>query len=376
MRITFILPTVNMSGGIRVISIYAKALEGMGHTVTLVSPPKKKYSFKEQLKSLVRGNGWLIQSKPISHLDSLDLNHHIIEKWRPIVESDVPDADVIIATWWETAEWVINLPDSKGAKVYFIQHHEIHPYLPFERCKATYQLPMHKIVIAKWLKEIMSNDYFDSKTDLVPNSVDHEHFFSPIRAKQNVPTVGFLYSHSSYKGVDITLKVIDKLREQFAELRVITFGSVKPEDPTELDGRIEFHYSPAQDTIRDIYSECDVWITASKTEGFNLPAMEAMACRTPVASTKAGWPDEAITNGLNGVLVNVDDINALANGVATILSLTNDEWKKMSENAHETTKNSTWDSSAKLFEAALNNACMRACHNEISGHCIKGTINE
>ena len=44
---------------------------------------------------------------------------------------------MVIATWWETAEWVNDFPASKGRKFYLIQHHEIHPYLPLERVQAT-----------------------------------------------------------------------------------------------------------------------------------------------------------------------------------------------------------------------------------------------
>ncbi|MFZ3585099.1 hypothetical protein ACOI1H_23630, partial [Loktanella sp. DJP18] len=34
---------------------------------------------------------------------------------------DLPDSDVIIATWWETAEWVAALPSIKGRKFYLLQ---------------------------------------------------------------------------------------------------------------------------------------------------------------------------------------------------------------------------------------------------------------
>jgi len=49
--------------------------------------------------------------------------------------------------------------------------------------------------------------------------------------------------------------------------------------------------------------------------------MEAMTCRTPVVSARTGWPEEAIVRGYNGILVNVDDVNALADGVSQILRL-------------------------------------------------------
>ena len=71
------------------------------------------------------------------------------------VDADLPDADIVIATWWETAEWVNALSPAKGRKVYFIQHHEVFSYLPVERSRATYRLPLHKIVISRWLKDLM-----------------------------------------------------------------------------------------------------------------------------------------------------------------------------------------------------------------------------
>ena len=359
MKITFVLPTVNMSGGIRVVAIYAKALCEMGHEVVLVSPPQRLLSFKDKLKSFIKGRGWPALRDTKSHLDDISIEHIILDIWRPVVDNDVPDADVVIATWWETAEWVMALSDRKGAKVYFVQHHEVHPYLPIERCKATYRLPMHKIVIAKWLKNIMDCDYNDTEVDLVSNSVDHEKFFAPSRDKQSRPTIGFLYSPSSYKGVDITLKVVKKLRDKYQDLRVISFGTAKPIEGSFNSGEIEFYHSPKQHEIRELYSQCDIWITASRTEGFNLPAMEAMACRTPVASTKAGWPEEAIQHGINGALVDVDDINNLAECVENILSLPNSDWRAMSENAFKTVQNSSWKDSASQFEKALENACLR-----------------
>jgi glycosyltransferase involved in cell wall biosynthesis len=368
MRITFVLPTVNMTGGIRVVAIYAKALAEKGHDVALVSPAPRPISFRQKIKSFLSGKGWPAESgKMESHLDGLNLNHKQLDNWRAPKDVDVPDADVIVATWWETAEWVVNLSARKGAKVYFIQHYEIHPYLPVDRCKATYRLPMHKIVIARWLKNIMENEYEDSQMDLVPNSVDHSLFFASDRGKQLVPTVGFLYSKSSYKGVDVTLQVIALLRQRFPDLRVISFGSAKPDWDNE--NGIEFSYSPPQESLRGLYAQCDLWITASRAEGYNLPAMEAMACRTPVLSTKTGWPEEAVVTGKNGALVEVDDVNALFENAVSILSLPDEEWRAISRNAYETVKDSSWALSAGMFENALLHACERARKGEIAGHC-------
>lgn len=369
MRITFILPTVNLTGGIRVVAIYAKALVDKGHSVTIISPAPKTMPLGRKIKSFLTGKGWPAgPGKRASHLDGLNLPHKQLGSWRAPLDEDVPDADVIVATWWETAEWVAALSADKGAKAYFIQHYEIHPYLPLDRCKATYRLPLHKIVIARWLKNIMENEYGDGQVDLVPNSVDHSLFFAPERGKQLVPTVGFLYSKSSYKGVDVTLRVIDLLRQRFPGLRVLSFGSAQPNWDGETD--IEFCYSPPQQEIRGLYAQCDLWITASRSEGYNLPAMEAMACRTPVLSTKAGWPEEAVVTGKNGALVEVDDVDALFENAVSILSLPDDEWRTMSRNAYETVKDSSWALSSDMFENALMHACQRARAGEIAGGCL------
>ena len=58
-----------------------------------------------------------------------------------------------------------------------------------------------------------------------------------------------------------------------------------------------FVRQPAQDMIRDIYGQCDVWLFSSRSEGFGLPLLESMACRTPVIATPAGAAPELCAGG-------------------------------------------------------------------------------
>jgi glycosyltransferase involved in cell wall biosynthesis len=357
-----------MTGGNKVVVIYARKLEQYGHIVKLVSPPPRSTSLRAKVRSLLTGNGWPADVKRHpSQLDGSGLDHTILDRWRPVTDDDVPDADIVIATWWETAEWVAGLGPKKGAKVYFIQHHEIFSYLPVARCRATYRLPFHKIVVAKWLKNLMHSEYDDAVVDLVPNSVDSDQFFAPVRGKQAVPTVGFLYSSATFKGLDVLMSALASVRQRVPHVHVVAFGSEVPRASLALPKDAEFFYSPPQDQIRDIYARCDVWVTASKSEGFNLPAMEAMACRTPVVSTRAGWPDEAVKSGWNGVLVDIDDVDALARGIEWVLSQTKEAWSMLSANAFDTVAASSWDVSAAMFEKALVTAQNRAARGEIGG---------
>jgi glycosyltransferase involved in cell wall biosynthesis len=126
-------------------------------------------------------------------------------------------------------------------------------------------------------------------------------------------------------------------------------------------------HAPPQDSIRTLYAQCDVWVTASRGEGFNLPALEAMACRTPIVSTRTGWPAEALETGRNGVLVDVGDQDALAKGILDVLSLSPAEWRALSDRAYETACAGSWEESARRFEQALLRARERAARGEIAG---------
>ena len=359
MRITFVLPTVSMAGGIRVVGIYAQELMERGHDVCLISPPPQRLPLRDKVRSWLKGAVWPGHpSRLPSHLDKLDLDHRILNIWRPITDDDVPDADVVIATWWETAEWVNRLRREKGAKVYFIQHHEVFPHLS-SRSRETYRLPMHKVVVAQWLKETMINEYDDLVVGVVPNSVDHSQFFAPVRGKQHAPTVGLLYGSAPFKGVDLSVKALRLVGKSIPGLQTVCFGSESVRPDLDLPDRAEFFFDPPQDEIRNLYARCDVWLTASRSEGFNLPAMEAMACRTPVVSTRTGWPAEAVKSGWNGVLVDVDDVHALANGLEWVLTRNEADRRTLSTNAYATVSTSSWKDSAAMFERALQYACLR-----------------
>jgi glycosyltransferase involved in cell wall biosynthesis len=371
MRITFVLPEVSMSGGIKVPAIYGQFLASRGHKICFISPAQKKIPLRRKIKSLLLWKGWPQDAdKRPSHLDGLDLDHRVLDHWRPIIDSDVPDGDIVIATWWETAEWVHILDQNKGAKVYFIQGHEVFPGLPIERCQATYRLPMHKIVVSQWLQAIMQAQYGDDVVDIVPNSVDRTQFFSSPRKKQLVPTIGFMYSTSPHKGLDTLLAAIGIVRQKIPNIRLICFGSQSPTPSLSLPLKSEFFLCPQQHHIRDLYSQCDVWVSTSRSEGFNLPAIEAMACRTPVVSTRTGWPEEVIRNGFNGALTQIDGVDEISSSIEQILLLNDNQWEVMSQHAYETSLIGSWEDSAQKFENALAHACQRSMRLEISGKCI------
>jgi glycosyltransferase involved in cell wall biosynthesis len=359
LRIVFVSTVPNASGGIRAVASYARLLSGRGHEVTVVSTPPPSPSLRSRIGSLVRGRGWS-QSRPrASHLDGAGIDHRLIDRHRPITDSDLPDADVVIATWWLTAEWVASLSQRKGAKVHFVQGHESDiPGQPEARVAATWRLPLHRIVCSRWLLELAKERYGDSAASLVPNGVDLDQFSAPPRDKQARPTVGFVYSPAWIKGCDVARVAYELAYRRFPGLRLVCFGSTPVSPMFPLPPQAEFTLLPSQSEIPSLYASCDAWLWPSRREGFGLPILEAMACRTPVIAAPAGAARELLANG-GGVLLAGAEPSAMANAIERVCGLPPADWRDLSAQARVVATRHGWDHSATLFEAALELAIER-----------------
>ena len=84
-------------------------------------------------------------------------------------------------------------------------------------------------------------------------------------------------------------------------------------DRLSLVGRI-----PNEELV-SLYRRAALVVVPSRYEGFGLPAAEAMACATPVVATRAGALPEVIGTGGGGVLVDRENPEALAKGIARLL---------------------------------------------------------
>ncbi len=81
--------------------------------------------------------------------------------------------------------------------------------------------------------------------------------------------------------------------------------------------RVTFLDFVPQEDLPALYSAADVLLLPSRYEGFGFPALEAMACATPVVCSNVGSLPE-ITGGA-ALLVRPDDIAGLAQSVRNVL---------------------------------------------------------
>ncbi len=354
MRITFVCGEVSQRGGGRVTAEYARRLAAKGHDVTVVARKPKVHSLKKAafLKVLGKYQHTSTRDRAVYFEPLGDRFHWLPNKW-PLEPSDLPEADVLIATWWRTAFEVAMMPPGKGRKFYFIQHHEVHDHLPYDLSSGSYWLPLRKITIADWLVDTMAERYSDHNVAKVPNSVDTRQFDAPARERNEVPRVGFMYAPVHYKGTDICIQAVEAARVRFPALQVTAFGAGDLLEKLPLPKGTEYHKSPPQNSIPKIYASCDLWLFGSRNEGFGLPLLEAMACRTPVVATKAGAAPDLIEPGQNGFLAEIDDAHALGEKLIEALMFTPEEWRSISDSAYAQVRKYTWDDATKAFEAAL-----------------------
>lgn len=357
MRIVFVLPNPTLNGGMRVVAVYARRLQDRGHRVTIAFHARSPQGLRKRIRAL-RHKWSGAQKRARAFFDGLGVPQIRVRAERERLEDVIPDADAVVATWWRTAEEVAALSPAKGAKTYFLQHYEIHPGLPIDRVKATWSLPLHKIVVHRWLADVARDEYGDTDVSVVPNSVDTNLFDSPPRGKQPRPTVGTMYSAATFKRCDVAIGAVEIARRTRPDLRFLAFGAIPPAPELPLPPGTEYAQSPPQTQIRDTYAQCDAWLFASECEGFGLPVLEAMACRTPVIGTPTGIANDVLTEG-KGILVPLNDPEAMARAILRIADMPDAEWRAMSEAAHAEASQYTWDHATTLFEQALQTAIDR-----------------
>ncbi|MBI1763656.1 MAG: N-acetyl-alpha-D-glucosaminyl L-malate synthase BshA [Acidobacteria bacterium] len=79
--------------------------------------------------------------------------------------------------------------------------------------------------------------------------------------------------------------------------------------------------------IADYLSVADLLLLPSETESFGLSALEALACEVPVIASRVGGLPEVVLDGQSGYLIEVGDVQTLAERAVEILT---DETKQRS----------------------------------------------
>ena len=162
---------------------------------------------------------------------------------------------------------------------------------------------------------------------VVPVGVDHQRF-RPIKGVERRTDLIMTTASSDVplKGLVPLLEALAKVRtERSVELVVIgkkKQGSKIPAvlERLGLEGAVRFVGGIDDEGLVRLYNEVALAVVPSLYEGFSLPAIEAMACGTPLLATTGGALPEVVgTDGTTGMLVPPGDPSALADALLRLL---------------------------------------------------------
>jgi glycosyltransferase involved in cell wall biosynthesis len=155
---------------------------------------------------------------------------------------------------------------------------------------------------------------------IVPVGVDVD-LFRPLPDVTPVP--GRLITTASadvtMKGLSYLLEALAKLRTERDDAHLVVIGKRKPGGRSDatirglgLEDVVTFVTGVSDERIIELYGEAELAVVPSLYEGFSLPAIEAMACGTPLVATSGGALPEVVgRDGDTALVVPPGDSEAL-----------------------------------------------------------------
>ncbi|HEU68592.1 MAG TPA: glycosyltransferase family 1 protein [Candidatus Acetothermia bacterium] len=148
-----------------------------------------------------------------------------------------------------------------------------------------------------------------------------------------VPAVGTLGRLDPRKGFDLFMLCAERLLRRGLDVQfLLSTGTGSDASEVEARRRLERLWNDLglrdrlrwvdivpQERLPRFYGALDVFVLPSRYELFGIVMLEAMACGVPLVATDNGGPAEVIRPGVDGLLVDVTDVDALADAVGAIL---------------------------------------------------------
>jgi glycosyltransferase involved in cell wall biosynthesis len=214
---------------------------------------------------------------------------------------------------------------------------------------ATWKLPLHKIVIAKWLREIA--DGLGEPSTYIPNGLDFTTFGvdAPPEGRESGRLL-MLYHGSDWKGSADGLRAAEIARARFPGLKLDLFGT--PPAPNGLAPWVSYHRNPPQRELRSLYNRAAIFVAPSWAEGWPLPPAEAMQCGCALAATDIGGHREYAIDQKTALLAPAKRPEALADCIVR-LATDPDLRVAIACNGRSHVKQFTWARATEALENAL-----------------------
>lgn len=190
---------------------------------------------------------------------------------------------------------------------------------------ASFGLPAEKVVV-------VGNGVDTEKFHGVPRQTARDALGLPADARVLI-SVGALVER---KGFHRVMECLPELRQRFPGLCYLVVGGPSPEGDWSrelrqrakelgVDDCVRFLGALAPEALKGPLSAADVFVLATRNEGWANVFLEAMACGLPVVTTDVGGNAEVVADSRLGILVPFGHRQALAGAIAEALRR---EWNR------------------------------------------------
>jgi len=336
---------------VRVVYRLAAGLAQRRHSVSIIhpliwlgAPSRRRHPVlellswcKHRLLADYRPVRWL----PLEPQVGLRLVPRISARW-------IGEADVLVATSWRTMAAVVALPPRCGSGMALLQHFEEWDG-GREQVVEAWRLPLRKLAVSRWL--CRTAEQLGVRCDYIGNAVDHDLFFTEKPPEQRTDPLAALMGHSlSWKGTKVALQALTIARQEIPKLSAEMFAVELPN--LELPEWVHPTIEPMPDQLRGIYNRAQVFLAPSLSEGWDLPATEAMACGAALIASDIPVREEYAVHGESALLVPAGNAAEMARAIVRLLrnpSLRLQLARKGTESAQQL----TWEKCVQRFEQAL-----------------------
>jgi glycosyltransferase involved in cell wall biosynthesis len=365
-RATFALPTLARLpiGGFKVHYEYANHLARRGHDVSIVhaEPPASRRSLRARLHAARHHRFRERRSRNrVVPWFTFDPGVHVSVV--PKLEAEhLSDADVTIATAWQTAEALAHTPARLGARVFVLydyEHWMTADAATRRRISATLKGDWRIAATSPSVTELL-RDHGVEPAAYVPCGIDLDVFGLDVPvAERSGRTVGFPDRHlEASKGTHDAIAALEALRSRPAAEAIEVWGYSRYPSEKRL-GWVRFLLRPTDAELRAFYNRIGVFILPSHYEGWGLPGVEALACGAAlVTADSVGNRDYAI-DGETALVVPRARPDLLAEAVARLIE---DEplRRDLAARGHAFVQRFSWERATDALEKLLVESVQRA----------------